>query len=133
MVVGIGIDLVDVARFRAAMRRHGARLEQRLFTEGELADCAPRADRVLALAARFAAKEACVKALGTGEGIRFRDIEVVRSATGAPTLRLHGGVSALASRAGVARSHLSLTHEATAAAAVVVLETDGVPAIRTDP
>jgi holo-[acyl-carrier protein] synthase len=126
MVLGIGIDLVDVRRFAAALRRHGDRLERRVFTETELADCARRADRALALAARFAAKEACVKALGAAPGLRLRDIEVVRAASGRPELRLHGPAASAAARAGATRAHVSLTHEVSAASAIVVLE-DGPP------
>lgn len=122
MVVGVGIDLVDVRRFGAALRRHGDRLERRVFTERELADCSRRADRALALAARFAAKEACVKALGAPPGLRLRDIEVVRAPSGRPELRLHAHAAAAARRAGVQRTHVSLTHEVSSAAAVVVLE-----------
>ena len=122
MIIGVGVDLVEVQRFRDALRRHGARLERRLFTEAELADCAGRADRALGLAARFAAKEAWIKALGTGEGLGLREVEVVRSASGAPSIRMHGRAAAAARQAGVARVHVSLTHQASAAAAVVVLE-----------
>lgn len=127
MIIGVGLDLVEVRRFRDALRRHGARLEQRLFTEAELADCAGRADRELGLAARFAAKEAWIKALGTGEGLRLREIEVVRASSGAPSIRMHGRAAAAARQAGVARVHLSLTHQASTAAAVVVFESRDVP------
>jgi holo-[acyl-carrier protein] synthase len=125
MIVGIGIDLVDVGRFRAALRRHGERLERRVFTGAEIVDCSGRADRATALAARFAAKEACIKALGAGEGAGLREVEVVRAPSGAPSLRLHGRAAAAARRARVGRAHVSLTHEASVAAAVVVLESEG--------
>ena len=80
MIVGLGIDVIEVARLAEALRRHGDRFERRVYTEAELAACSTRGDRVLALAARFAAKEACMKALGTGwaEGIGFRDVEIAR-------------------------------------------------------
>ena len=122
MIAGIGLDIVEVPRFDAALRRHAGRLEVRVFTAAELADCADRADRTLALAARFAAKEACIKALGGVPGVRLRDIEVLRAPSGAPSLRLHGRIAEQAVRARIARTHLSLTHQASVAAAMVVLE-----------
>ena len=122
MIAGIGLDIVEVSRFDAALRRHAERLERRVFTAGELADCAGRADRTLALAARFAAKEACIKALGGAPGVRLRDIEVLRATSGAPSLRLHGRIAEQAERARIARTHLTLTHQASVAAAMVVLE-----------
>ena len=108
MIVGLGIDVVEVARLADALCRHGDHFLARVFTERERAACDPRADRGLALAARFAAKEACLKALGTSwaEGLGFRDVEGVRRA------------QAL----GVSRSHVSLTHQPGLAAAVVILE-----------
>lgn len=123
MIVGLGIDLLETARLdRALLRTAG--FEARVFTEKESADCAARGDRIQALAARFAAKEACLKALGTGwaGGLGFRQVEVVREASGSPTLRLHGAAAARAASLGVRRIHVSLTHQATAAAAVVLLE-----------
>ena len=123
MVVGLGIDLVETARLGRALARTSG-FESRVFTEGESADCAARGDRVQALAARFAAKEACLKALGTGwaGGLGFRQVEVVRETSGSPTLRLHGAAAARAASLGVTRIHVSLTHQASAAAAVVLLE-----------
>jgi holo-[acyl-carrier protein] synthase len=127
LTVGVGIDLVEVARLARALANHGSRFEARVYTPGELGDCAGRADRILALAARFAAKEACLKALGTGwaSGIGFRQIEVARDPHGRPSLRLHGEAAARARAIGVARCHVSLSHQPTVAAAVVVL--DGAP------
>ncbi len=124
MTIGVGIDLVEVARLASALAEHGARFEERVFTRGEIDDCAGRADRILALAARFAAKEACLKALGTGwaHGIGFREVEVVRDAAGRPSLRLHGAAAERARSIGAERFHVSLTHQPTMAAAVVVLE-----------
>jgi holo-[acyl-carrier protein] synthase len=124
MIVGIGIDLVEVERMAKALREHGERLEERLFTDAERADCRGRADRVQALSARFAAKEACLKALGTGwsGGLAFRQVEVVRGVGGAPHLRLDGMAEARARALGVLRMHVSLTHQPGAAGAVVVLE-----------
>ncbi|HZN55022.1 MAG TPA: holo-ACP synthase [Candidatus Polarisedimenticolaceae bacterium] len=124
MIVGLGIDVMEVERMASALREHGGRLEERVFTEAERAACASRADRVLALAARFAAKEACMKALGTGwaGGLGFRDVEVVREGEGAPRLVLSGEAARRAAGLGVVRSHVSLSHQPGLAAAVVILE-----------
>jgi holo-[acyl-carrier protein] synthase len=124
LIVGLGIDVVEVARLADAIRRHGDRFLERIFTEAERAACEPRGDRVLALAARFAAKEACLKALGTGwaEGLGFRDVEVVREDGRPPQLVLHGEAARRAEALGVHRSHVSLTHQPGLAAAVVLLE-----------
>ena len=124
MIKGLGIDLVEIPRFERALGRHGGRLEARLFTTGELDACADRADRVQALSARFAAKEAALKALGTGwtRGMAFREIEVERGDAGQPGLVLHGAARRRADDLGVRAAHVSLTHQPGAAAAVVVLE-----------
>lgn len=124
MIVGIGLDLMDPARLERSLAEHGDRFEQRVFTPGEIADCADRADRAQALAARFAAKEACLKALGTGwsEGLGFSQIEVFRTENGRPEIRLHGRAAERAGEIGVKSIHVSLTHQPTMAAAVVVLE-----------
>ena len=124
MIVGIGVDLVEVARLARALARQGTRFERRVFTEAEIAACHERTDRDRALAARFAAKEACLKALGTGwsGGLGFSQIEVVRGVDGQPAIALHGKAAALAKDRGIVRVHVSLTHESTVAAAVVVLE-----------
>jgi holo-[acyl-carrier protein] synthase len=124
VIVGLGIDIVEVARLAAALGRHGDRFVDRVFTDAERAACDARGDRILALAARFAAKEACLKALGTGwaEGLGFRDVEVVREGNQPPRLVLHGEAARRAETLGVVRSHVSLTHQPGTAAAVVVLE-----------
>jgi holo-[acyl-carrier protein] synthase len=124
VVKGLGIDLVELDRFEQALSRHGARLEERLFTPAERAACAGRHDRTQALAARFAAKEAALKALGTGwsRGLSFRQIEVERDTAGAPHLKLHDHAARRAAELGVQRTHVSLTHQPGVAAAVVVLE-----------
>jgi holo-[acyl-carrier protein] synthase len=124
VIRGLGIDLVDTARFARALAAHGERFERRVFTERELRDCRDRRDRTLALAARFAAKEACFKALGTGwsAGLGFHDVEVVRGGLGMPEIRLGGEAEARARRAGITAIHVSLTHETTMAAAVVALQ-----------
>jgi len=122
--VGIGIDVVEVIRLAEALERQGDRFVKKVFTDGERAACDSRVDRVLALAARFAAKEACLKALGTGwaEGLGFRDVEVVREGNQPPRLVLHGEAVRRAEALGVIRSHVSLTHQPCLAAAVVILE-----------
>jgi len=124
VIVGIGIDVLEVIRLAEALERQGDRFAERVFTDRERAACDSRADRVLALAARFAAKEACLKALGTGwaEGLGLRDVEVVREGNQAPRLVLHGEAVRRADALGVIRSHVSLTHQPGLAAAVVILE-----------
>ncbi len=103
---GVGTDLVDVERFARTLARTPS-IRQRLFTETELARCADRVDR---LAARFAAKEAVAKALGTGiRGFAFRDVEVVHDELGRPSVILHGPAADTAARLGVARVHVSMT------------------------
>ena len=124
MIRGLGIDLVEIDRLERALATHGERLERRIFTDRERADCNRRRDRVQALAARFAAKEACLKALGTGwsQGLTFRSVEVVRTESGRPELRLHGAASERARRDGITSLSVSLTHQPGVAGAVVVLE-----------
>ena len=126
-VVGVGVDAVDVDRFRRLLRRRPG-LAGRLFTDGERADVAATADPAERLAARFAAKEATMKALGSGIGaFALRDVEVVRAGgqgatRGAPSLRLSAAAARLADERRVTRWHVSLTHTATVAMAVVVAE-----------
>jgi holo-[acyl-carrier protein] synthase len=115
VIVGVGIDVVDIARFGASLDRTPG-LGPRLFTPGEL-------DRPLAsLAARFAAKEALAKALGAPRGLRWQDAEVVSESSGRPLFELRGTVRARADELGAASVHLSLSHDAGIASAVVVLE-----------
>lgn len=124
MIVGIGLDLVETERVAKALGAHGERFEDRVFTATEKANCRGRADRIQALAARFAAKEACLKALGTGwsEGLSFRQVEVVPTEGGRPELRLSGAAASRAKDLGVKKVHVSLTHQPGIAGAVVVLE-----------
>lgn len=121
MILGIGIDLCQVERMAKALRAHGTRFEERVFTPGERADCDGRPQ---SFAARFAAKEACLKAIGTGwsGGLSFRQVEVVRAADGRPSLVLTGAAAERARSLGVRAIHVSLTHERDVAGAVVVLE-----------
>ncbi len=130
MILGLGIDVVEVARIARLIGVDGGagtapataeRFLARCFTDGERRFCDARADRATAYAARFAAKEAVSKALGVPAGIGFQDAEVERG-EGAPVLRLSGVAEEAARARGVSRVHLSLTHDAGVAAAVVVLE-----------
>jgi holo-[acyl-carrier protein] synthase len=126
-VVAIGVDAVDVVRFRGVLARHPG-FAARFFTGTEQADARRAPDPTESLAARFAAKEAVMKALGTGlGGFALTDVEVRRgtgagATAGAPSLVLHGAAAALAARRGAGRFHLSLTHTAGVAVAFVVAE-----------
>jgi holo-[acyl-carrier protein] synthase len=124
VIAGVGIDVVELERFEAALRRQGRRFVERIFTAGERDYCESRRDRTARYAARFAAKEAVLKALGTGwtGGIRWTDVEVVRSPGGAVGVKLAGQARAEAKRQGVRTIHLSLTHTSRTAAAVAVAE-----------
>ena len=118
-VIGVGVDAVDIDRFARSLARTPG-MRTRLFTAQELADVAPRVDPVPALAARFAAREATMKALGLGLGaFGFHDVSVERRPSGRPTLVVTGRARELADDAGVQAWHLSLTHTATVAIAVV--------------
>jgi holo-[acyl-carrier protein] synthase len=117
VIIGVGIDVVDVARFGATLDRT-PRLRERLFTDAE--QVLPLAS----LAARFAAKEALAKALGAPVGLHWRDAEVHRGKDGRPHLSMHGTVAARADQLGARRTHLSLSHDAGVASAVVIVEGD---------
>ena len=123
-IVGLGLDLAQVARLERAHARHGDRLLERLFTPGERAYCDAKRERFTSYAGRFAVKEAVMKVLGTGwtRGVRWRDIEVVREPGAAPTCVLHGAVAEIARAQGIARIHVTITHDAGLAAAVAVAE-----------
>lgn len=122
MIVGVGVDLVEVKRIRAAVEhtRTGERFRARVFTPDEVAYCTRRRNGHESFAARFAAKEATMKALGRAYG--WREIEVVRG-DGAPTIRLHGRAQARAVTLGIRRISLSLSHTAETAIAFVTAET----------
>src|SRR5437660_5975996 len=124
MIVGTGIDIAEVPRIRHAIQRFGDRFVRRIFTEGEIRYCDSKANRVERYAARFAAKEAAMKALGTGwnHGVRWRDCEVIRMPGGRPTMSFHGTAAAFASRLRVKNAALSLSHTAEQAVAQVILE-----------
>jgi holo-[acyl-carrier protein] synthase len=114
-VIGIGVDVVDIARFEQSMQRTPG-LADRLFTDGE------RSLPIASLAARFAAKEALAKALGAPRGLEWHDAEVVADDDGRPALRLAGSVADAAGAAGANRWHLSLSHDGGVAVAMVVAE-----------
>jgi holo-[acyl-carrier protein] synthase len=122
MILGIGLDIVPIARVAALLERHGARAEQRLFSPIERADCQARAEPAQHYAARFAAKEALLKALGGPPGLRWVEIEIHTTDAGRPVLILSGAAAEAAADLGVAAQHVSLTHAGGMAAAVVVLE-----------
>ena len=115
MIVGVGIDVVDISRFGASMARTPA-LAVKLFTPGE------RDRPISSLAARFAAKEALAKALGAPRGLRWHDAEIVSMDDGRPELRVRGTIEALATQLGITSWHVSLSHDAGIASAVVIAE-----------
>ena len=121
-ILGLGFDATDIPRIRKTFDRYGDRFLQRVFTDGEIAYCTRRRNPVPHLAGRFAAKEAAMKALGTGHsrGVLWKDIEVVR-AGGPPQLRLHGGAARQAARLHVRSSLLTITHSDALAMAQVLL------------
>lgn len=124
MIVGTGIDIAEVPRVGEAIERFGERFLRRVFTEGERKYCDSKANRVERYAARFAAKEAAMKALGTGwnRGVRWRDIEVYREPGRRPTIRFHGVAAEFAARLGASNVALSLSHTPEQAIASVILE-----------
>ncbi|MGA8762029.1 MAG: holo-[acyl-carrier-protein] synthase [Candidatus Sulfotelmatobacter sp.] len=124
MIVGSGIDIAEVPRIRATLARFGDRFLQRIFTAGEIRYCDSKANRMERYAARFAAKEAAMKALGTGwsRGVRWRDCEVVRMPGGRPTMTFHGRAAEFAAKLGVKNTALSLSHTTEQAIAQVILE-----------
>lgn len=124
MIIGTGLDLAEVDRLRRAVVRHGRRFLDRVFTPAEIAYVERRANRFERYAARFAAKEAGMKAIGTGwrRGVRWQDFEVVNLPSGKPTLRLHGEAARIVERLGGKTISLSLSHTTGVAVAIVILE-----------
>jgi holo-[acyl-carrier protein] synthase len=124
MIVGTGIDIAEVGRIRETIARFGDRFLQRIYTPGEIRYCDSKANRAERYAARFAAKEAAMKALGTGwsRGVRWRDCEVARQPGGRPTIIFHGKAGEVAARLGVKNASLSISHTAEQAIAQVILE-----------
>ncbi len=127
MIVGTGVDIVETERIEAALGRHGHRFTRRLFTPTEIEYCEGFKNRAERYAARFAAKEAAFKALGTGwrEGVRWLDVEVTHLASGKPELRLAGQAHELAAAMRVARTFVTLSHSDRYAVAQVIFESDG--------
>ena len=124
MIVGTGVDIVEVPRIAETIARFGERFLRRVFTEGEIRYCDAKANRAERYAARFAAKEAALKALGTGlrHGVAWRQIEVRRQPGGRPMLALQGKAADIAAQLGMQRASLSLSHTAQHAIAQVILE-----------
>lgn len=124
MIVGIGVDIVEVARVRGIIERCGERFVRRVFTEAEAEYCRRCAHPDQRFATRFAAKEAALKALGTGwqNGLQFSDVEVSNNELGAPSITLHGRALEESRRLGVQRIHVSLSHHRNFAVAQVLLE-----------
>ncbi|MGA8144841.1 MAG: holo-ACP synthase [Candidatus Acidiferrales bacterium] len=124
MIVGLGLDIAEIDRIEVAIVRHGAPFIERLYTPREAAYCESYRNKFERYAGRFAAKEATMKALGTGwrGGVRWRDIEVVREASGKPTLHLAGVTRELADRLGVKNISLTITHSGNLALAEVIFE-----------
>jgi holo-[acyl-carrier protein] synthase len=124
MMVGLGTDLIEIARIGASVARFGERFLERVYTPGELAYCMGKKLSAESLAARFAAKEAAAKALGTGisRGVSWLELEVTRVPGEAPQMQFHGRAAERAARLGVRRISVSLTHGREQAMAVVILE-----------
>lgn len=124
MISGIGIDIIEVARIEKQLGRVQERFLRRLFTDREIAYCNRKRFQALHFAARFAAKEACLKAMGTGlsAGISWKDVEILNDEAGKPSVRLGGRAKALAEERGFRVVHVSMTHVKDIAAAVVVIE-----------
>lgn len=124
MIIGIGIDLVDQQRIRAGLEKYGAKYTAKLFTSEEVAYCERHHNKVEHFAGKFAVKEAYMKALGTGatQDVHFSDIEVLNHENGMPYIAAHNTALGMANSLGVTQIHVTITHTANLAAAVVVLE-----------
>ncbi|MGD0774418.1 MAG: holo-[acyl-carrier-protein] synthase [Candidatus Solibacter sp.] len=124
MIVGTGVDLAEVPRIRASIERYGEKFIRRIYTPAEIAYVERKANKFERYAARFAAKEAGMKAIGTGwrHGVRWQDFEVANLPSGKPTLRLHGVAARVAGMLGVKNISLSITHTAELGMAHVILE-----------
>jgi len=124
MIKGIGIDIIDISRIEKGITEHGRRLIDRIFSSDEIAYCEARTYRSRHYAARFAAKEALFKALGTGlgQGMSWQDVEIANDDRGQPRIHLSRKARDLADHLGIARTHLSLSHDRHNAVAVVMLE-----------
>jgi holo-[acyl-carrier protein] synthase len=126
MIVGTGIDIAEVDRIAQAIARFAGRFKERVFTPEEIRYCESKANKAERYAGRFAAKEAAMKAIGTGwsRGVRWRDIEVRRFPGSRPTIAFHGKAGEIFAKLGGVRAHLSITHTAQSAMAQVILESE---------
>jgi holo-[acyl-carrier protein] synthase len=124
LIVGLGVDIAEVPRIKAAIERHGEPFLRRIFTPSEVEYCERFKNKFERYAGRFAAKEATMKALGTGwrRGIRWVDLEVIREQSGRPTIALAGEAAKIAAQLGVKRISLSITHTEAQALAQVIFE-----------
>lgn len=123
MIVGLGLDVCDIARMRRNLEKHGLAFMDKILTDAEKAYCERKRDPAVALAGRWAAKEAAIKALGAPEGLRYTDMVIEAASDHAPPRLVLSGVGAShAAKLGVTHSHLTITHDAGVAAAVVILE-----------
>jgi holo-[acyl-carrier protein] synthase len=124
MIVGLGIDVCSIDRMRRALERHGDRFFSRICSEAERKDLSGR-DVATALAGRFAVKEAFAKALDGARGVGWHEVEVRREPSGRPSLTLHGNAIAMVEKFGANKWHVTITHDAGIAVAVVILEKVG--------
>ncbi|MGA9565570.1 MAG: holo-ACP synthase [Candidatus Korobacteraceae bacterium] len=126
MIVGTGIDIAEVDRVAKTIARFGRRFTERVFTADEIDYCESKANKIERYAARFAAKEAAMKAIGTGwsRGVTWQSVEVRRLPGSRPTMAFHGRAGEFFSKLGAVRAHLSLTHTEQYAMAVVILESE---------
>jgi holo-[acyl-carrier protein] synthase len=124
LIVGLGVDIAEVDRIQSVIETSGERFLRRIYTPAERAYCEQFKNKYERFAGRFAAKEAAMKALGTGwrRGVRWVDFEVVREMGGRPTVSLHGAAKEIAAQLGVKRISLSITHTAAQAMAQVIFE-----------
>jgi len=122
MIYGIGIDVVHIDRMRIVVEKWGQRFLNKVFTKEEISYCYDKKDPYLSLAARFAAKEALVKAIGSADPVSLTDIEVVNIATGKPFIKINGKLKDFFKEKSIKRAHLSLSHEHEYGVACVVLE-----------
>lgn len=113
MIIGTGVDIVEVARIKRLLEKHATRFEEKIFTMDEILYCRSKADPGIYFSARFAVKEAVMKCLGTGldQGIAFKDIEVANEKTGKPILLMHGQAKEIFTRLKIKNIHISISHE----------------------
>ena len=122
MIYGIGVDIIKIARMKAAVERWGGRFLRRVFTESEIAYAYGKKDPYLSLAVRFAAKEALIKAIGSETPVSLTDIEVMNYGSGRPFIKVNGGLKTFFGERSLRTAHLSLSHEREYGVACVVVE-----------